>query len=225
MRREPREATSRRPNRSGAHRAATTRDAPRFVARDGASRAPCAHARATAIIADGSFFSSHRTDMAIKPCNKAALRALLSVFSAGLRASAHADLDELLLALRVMQPRNAAVDLCDVRLRIGRRDWIGALHILRTLEEQERGTPLCAALQSWCLYALHDDDWRRYAQTVLLSGDRASTVLVGRFLKVSELAMGGVGGHDDDDVAARIAQLLRLDRYQWTRHAHARGIA
>ncbi|PCE32394.1 HrpB1 family type III secretion system apparatus protein [Burkholderia ubonensis] len=162
--------------------------------------------------------------MAIKPCNKAALRALLSVFSAGLRAGAHADLDELLLALRVLQPRNAAVDLCDVRLRIGRRDWIGALHILRTLEEQERGTPLCAALQSWCLYALQDDDWRRYAQTVVLSGDRASTVLVGRFLKVDAFA-DGAGGHDDDDVAARIAQLLRLNRYQWARHAHANGIA
>ncbi|KVC96647.1 HrpB1 family type III secretion system apparatus protein [Burkholderia ubonensis] len=160
--------------------------------------------------------------MAIKPCNKAALRALLSAFSAGLRASAHADLDELLLALRVLQPRNAAVDLCDVRLRISRRDWIGALHILRTLEDQQRGTPLCAALQSWCLYALQDDDWRRYAQTVVLSGDRASTVLVGRFLKVDELA--DVVGMHDDDVAARISQLLRLDRYQWARHVHASGM-
>ncbi|WP_431824380.1 HrpB1 family type III secretion system apparatus protein [Burkholderia sp. F1] len=161
--------------------------------------------------------------MAIKPCNKAALRALLSAFSAGLRANAHADLDELLLALRILQPRNAAVDLCDVRLRISRRDWIGALHILRTLEDQQRGTPLCAALQSWCLYALQDDDWRRYAQTVVLSGDRASTVLVGRFLKVNERA-DAVGMHDDDDVAARISQLLRLDRYQWARHVHASGM-
>ncbi|AOJ84196.1 hypothetical protein WS86_26900 [Burkholderia savannae] len=161
--------------------------------------------------------------MAIKPCNKAALRALLSAFSAGLRANAHADLDELLLALRALQPRNAAVDLCDVRLRISRRDWIGALHILRTLEEQERGTPLCSALQSWCLFALRDDDWRRYAQTVLLSGDRASTALVGRFLKVNELAASDRGAHDDD-VAARVSQLLRLDRYQWARHVHASGM-
>lgn len=162
--------------------------------------------------------------MAIQSCNQAALRTLLSVFSAGLRAGAHADLDELLLALRILQPRNAAPELCDVRLRIGRRDWLGALHILRTLEEQERGTPLCAALQSWCLYALQDDDWRRYAQTVLLTGDHASTVLVGRFLKVDELVALGAAGHDDD-VATRIAQLLRLDRYQWARHAHASWIA
>ena len=82
--------------------------------------------------------------------------------------------------------------------------------------------PMCTALQSWCLYALQDDDWRRYAQTVVLSGDRASTVLVGRFLKVDELAEGA-GAHDGD-VAARISQLLRLDRYQWARHVHASGM-
>ncbi|WDD92569.1 HrpB1 family type III secretion system apparatus protein [Burkholderia sp. FERM BP-3421] len=151
--------------------------------------------------------------MAIKPCNAAASRILLSVFSAGLRANAHADLDELLLALRVLQPRSAAVDLCDVRLRISRRDWIGALHILRTLEEQDRGTPLCAALQGWCLYSIDDDDWRRYVQTVLLSGDEASTSLVGRFLRVETLAASAA-----DDVAVRIGHLLRLDRQQWARH-------
>ncbi|WP_323117799.1 HrpB1 family type III secretion system apparatus protein [Burkholderia alba] len=162
--------------------------------------------------------------MAIKPCNAAALRVLLSAFSAGLRASAHADLDELLLALRVLQPRSVAVDLCDVRLRISRRDWIGALHILRTLEEQERGTPLCTALQGWCLYSLDDDEWRRYAQMVLLCGDPASTTLVARFLKVdatSPLA----DDHYDGAVATRIAQLLRLDRYQWTRYLQTGGHA
>jgi type III secretion protein HrpB1 len=130
-------------------------------------------------------------------CSPKVLGVLLSIFSAGLRVGAHAELEELLLALRLLHPKQAAVDICEVRLYVNSRRWIEALRLLIHIEEHEPGSPAILALQGWCLYVLGDKDWRRCVAAVLRSGDATGIAIAARFLEVS-----------GESVAERIAEVL-----------------
>jgi type III secretion protein HrpB1 len=130
-------------------------------------------------------------------CSPKVLGMLLSIFGAGLRIDARADMEELLLALRLLHPKPSAVDICEVRLLVNSRKWIEALRLLIQIEEHEPGSPAILALQGWCLYVLGDKDWRRCVAAVLRSGDSTGIAIAARFLEVS-----------GESVAERIAEVL-----------------
>lgn len=121
--------------------------------------------------------------------NTTALRVLLTLFSAGLRGGARSELEELLLAIRALQPQGNVADICEVRLLIGAGQWVEALHVLRQMDASGNGSSLCSALQAWCLYTLGDKEWQRHVAAVMDGGgDAASTALVQRFLQLKQPA-------------------------------------
>lgn len=100
------------------------------------------------------------------------------------------------IASRLLHPKQAAVEVCDVRRYVNSCRWIDALRLLIHIEEHEPGSPAIAALQGWCLYVLGDKDWRRCVAEVLRSGDAAGIVIAARFFEVS-----------GESVAERIAEV------------------
>jgi type III secretion protein HrpB1 len=136
-------------------------------------------------------------------CDPVVLGVLLSVFAAGLRIGAHAELEELLIVLRLLHPKPAAVDICEVRLLIARRRWVDALRLLRQMEEQGNGSPGVWALQGWCLYVMRDTDWRRCVSAVLRAGEPTALASTARFLEVPDAG---------DATAAHIADAMERGR-------------
>jgi len=130
-------------------------------------------------------------------CSLSVLGVLLSVFSVGLRLGAHAELEELLLVLRLLHPNPSVVDICEVRLLVNSQRWMDALRLLRQLDEQGQGSPVVIALQGWCLYMLGDRDWRRCVGAILHSGDPTALAIAAKFM-----------GVEGDAVPARIAEAL-----------------
>ncbi|MEX3640307.1 HrpB1 family type III secretion system apparatus protein [Paraburkholderia sp. BR14320] len=117
---------------------------------------------------------------------------LLWIFSEGLHLDARTDLEDLLLLLRQIHPRRVIVDTYEVRMLIKSQRWLDALRLLRQIEAQGYGSPVIAALQSWCLYRLADHDWKRCALEVLHSSDTAALAVVATFLGVEGAGSAGV---------------------------------
>ncbi len=118
-------------------------------------------------------------------CTPAVLNFLLTIFAGALRVQAHAEAEELLLALRLLHPKQVVVDLCEVRLLVNAQRWVEALRLLRQIEEQGNGSPVVSALQGWCLHVLGDDAWRRCIADVVKSSDATGLTIAGKFLEVS----------------------------------------
>ncbi|RZF23375.1 hypothetical protein EVC45_44980 [Paraburkholderia sp. UYCP14C] len=114
----------------------------------------------------------------------AVLDVLLWIFSEGLHLDARTDLEDLLLLLRQIHPRRVIVDICEVRMLIKWQRWLDASRLLRQIDARGQGSPVLAALQSWCLYRLADHDWKRCAVEVLRSGDPAALAVVAKFLGI-----------------------------------------
>lgn len=138
--------------------------------------------------------------MTYKQCSFAVLSQLLTIFAGALRVHAHADAEELLLALRVVHPVPLVSDLCEVRLLINEQRWTDALRLLRQIEEQGNGSPVSSALQGWCLHVLGDRGWRRCIADVVKSNDATSIAIASKFLKV-----------DEEPVAEGVAQKVGAD--------------
>ncbi|WP_233411847.1 HrpB1 family type III secretion system apparatus protein [Paraburkholderia kururiensis] len=136
-------------------------------------------------------------------CDPVVLGVLLSIFATGLRIGAHAELEDLLIVLRLLHPKQAAVDICEVRLLIARHRWVDALRLLRQMEEQGNGSPVVWALQGWCLYVMRDTDWRRCVSAVLRAGDPTALAITARFLEVPEAG---------DATAERVADAMERGR-------------
>lgn len=135
---------------------------------------------------------------------------LLAMFSWGVRCGARAELEDMLQALRVLQPQGPIGDICEARLEIGSGNWLAASQILRQIDERGEGSPIVWALQSWCLYTLEDIEWQRCAHAVLGSGNDTATAIVDRFL--TPVDENGHFGYRSDDMRARVAEALSSSR-------------
>jgi type III secretion protein HrpB1 len=118
-------------------------------------------------------------------CTPAVLNFLLIIFAGALRVQAHAEAEELLLALRIVHPKPVVVDLCEVRLLVNAQRWDDALRLLRQIEAQGNGSPVVSALQGWCLHVLGDEAWRRCVADVIKSSDVTGLAIASKFLQVS----------------------------------------
>ncbi|WP_144114306.1 HrpB1 family type III secretion system apparatus protein [Paraburkholderia sp. BCC1886] len=136
---------------------------------------------------------------------------LLTIFSWGVRSGARAELEEMLQALRALQPNGPIGDICEARLEIASGNWLGASQTLRQVDERGEGSPIVWALQSWCLYTLDDIEWQRYAQAVLASGHDTATAIVDRFLTHHEDEASHVG-YRHDDMRVRVSEALSSSR-------------
>lgn len=146
--------------------------------------------------------------MSYTQCDASVVKMLLKLFKAGLRSSPRADLEELLEAVRVLRPGAPEPDICETQLRILMKDWIGAVHLLRDVDWRGKGSPLCSALQGWCLYELGDREWRRHVSTVLWdASDLASIALIGQFMNLP--ALRSLSTVDIDDLRATIVRALQ----------------
>ena len=137
--------------------------------------------------------------------DEAVFVSLASVFSQGLVHNGdHGDLQELLIALRALNADSPRLQLDEAQLCIRRNDWLGALHLLRETDAQGRGSPLCTALQAWCLHSLHDPEWQRHVSTVVRNtrNTRIALTVIGRFLSVNR--MPGATGNLRADIAAAL---------------------
>jgi type III secretion protein HrpB1 len=119
-------------------------------------------------------------------CTPAVLNFLLTIFAGALRTQAHAEAEELLLALRVVHPKQLVVDLCEVRLLVNAQRWVDALRLLRQIEAQGHGSPVVSALEGWCLHVLGDEAWRRCVADVVKSSDITGLTIASKFLEVAE---------------------------------------
>ena len=119
-------------------------------------------------------------------CTPAVLNFLLTIFAGALRTQAHAEAEELLLALRVIHPKQLVVDLCEVRLLVNAQRWVDALRLLRQIEGQGNGSPVVSALEGWCLHVLGDEAWRRCVADVVKSSDITGLTIASKFLEVTE---------------------------------------
>ncbi|WGS54173.1 HrpB1 family type III secretion system apparatus protein [Paraburkholderia sp. D15] len=135
---------------------------------------------------------------------------LLTMFSWGVRCGARAELEDMLQALRVLQPHGPLGDICEARLEIGSANWLAASQVLRQIDERGEGSPIVWALQSWCLYTLDDIEWQRCAHDVLASGNDTATAIVDRFLAPAD--DGAHLGYRSDDMRARVAEALSSNR-------------
>lgn len=124
--------------------------------------------------------------MSITQCSPAVLNFLLTIFAGALRVQAHAEAEELLLALRLVHPKQLVVDLCEVRLLVNAQRWVDALRLLRQIEAQGNGSPVVSALEGWCLHVLGDEGWRRCVADVLKSSDATGLTIASKFLEVKE---------------------------------------
>lgn len=124
--------------------------------------------------------------MTYNQCSPAVLNQLLTIFAGALRVQAHAEAEELLLALRILHPVPLVSDLCEVRLLINAQRWVEASHVLRQIEAQGGGSPVVAALQGWCLHTLGDEGWRRCVADVVKSEDATSITIASKFLEVND---------------------------------------
>ncbi|WP_337690241.1 HrpB1 family type III secretion system apparatus protein [Mycetohabitans sp. B46] len=132
-------------------------------------------------------------------CSDKTVGALLRLFALGMASVPSEDLDDLLLALRVLKPSSTQVDFSEANLRVRQSDWIGALRVLKSIEARHQGGAACAALIACCLYHLRDADWRRYVKLVLEDGNPIALSVVATFLKLDMRPGGHTPGMDSDD--------------------------
>jgi type III secretion protein HrpB1 len=132
--------------------------------------------------------------------------ALLAVYSWGVRCGARAELEDMLQAIRVLQPRGAIGDVCEARMEIGACNWLAASRILREADERGDGSPIVWALSSWCLHMLDDIEWQRLAHAVLDSGNDTAIAIVDRFL--TRIGDAAPAGYRSDDMRARVGEAL-----------------
>jgi type III secretion protein HrpB1 len=146
-------------------------------------------------------------------CRDEVVGLLLKIFSLGLKDAPREDLEDILLALRVLRREAFALDLGEVRLRIREADWIGAVRLLKRLESADKSNAASIALLAGCLFKLHDDEWRRYVANLLRDGangaNAAALALVSRFIETTESVRQMPNGPAVDDLRTRIADVLR----------------
>ncbi|MCG1042869.1 HrpB1 family type III secretion system apparatus protein [Mycetohabitans sp. B8] len=131
-------------------------------------------------------------------CSDKTVGALLRLFALGMASVPTEDLDDLLLALRVLRPSSTQVDFSEANLRVRQSDWIGALRVLKPIEARHQGSAACAALIACCLYHLRDTEWRRYVELVLGDGNPVALSVVATFLKLNMHPGGETSGMDSD---------------------------
>jgi type III secretion protein HrpB1 len=131
-------------------------------------------------------------------CSPPVLNALMSVFSAGMRIGAPAELDDMLIMLRTWQPHSPLADVCQARLLINHSQWREASQLLRHVTDHHAGLPIVTALNALCLFMLQDDEWRRCASDVVTLGNETALAVVARFLNVTD------GDVSSEDLAARV---------------------
>ncbi|WP_144161883.1 HrpB1 family type III secretion system apparatus protein [Paraburkholderia sp. BCC1885] len=142
-------------------------------------------------------------------CRDDVIALLLKIFTLGLKDAPREDLEDMLLALRVLRRDALPIDLGEVRLHIRGADWIGAVRLLKRLEWAEKANTASIALLAGCLFKLNDSEWRRYASKVLRDGGNpAALALVGKFMQLDETArpVHEVGG--GDELRTRIADVV-----------------
>ncbi|QCP48646.1 hypothetical protein FAZ95_05235 [Trinickia violacea] len=143
-------------------------------------------------------------------CRDEVVGMLLKIFSLGLKDAPREDLEDILLALRVLRRDALALELGEVRLRIRETDWIGAVRLLKRLESVDKSNAASIALLAGCLFKLQDDEWRRYVANLLGDGaNGAALALVSRFIETSETVRHLPNGPAVDDLRTRIADVLR----------------
>ncbi|WP_323073915.1 HrpB1 family type III secretion system apparatus protein [Mycetohabitans endofungorum] len=131
-------------------------------------------------------------------CSDKTVGALLRLFALGMASVPSEDLDDLLLALRVLKPSSTHVDFSEANLRVRQSDWIGALRVLKSIEARHQGGAACAALIACCLYHLRDTEWRRYVELVLEDGNPVALSVVATFLRLNMRPGGNTSGVDSD---------------------------
>jgi len=117
-------------------------------------------------------------------CSPAVLRAMTSIFSAGVQIGHLADLQDILVALRTWQANNPVADVCEARILINERKWYEAAQLLQHVTANHRNMPLVSALYALCLYMSKDPEWRRCARETVASGNSSAIAIVARFLNV-----------------------------------------
>lgn len=139
---------------------------------------------------------------------------LQKIFSLGLKAAPRDDLEDLLLALRILRPGLPSIDFSEVHMRIRQMDWAGALHVLKAMEASDSASTVCLALLGCCLYKLGDDEWRRYIALVLKErNNTAAVAMVAKFLQMAD--QPGIDNHAlpvPDQLRTQIADILRSAR-------------
>jgi type III secretion protein HrpB1 len=147
--------------------------------------------------------SSREANMSDLQCSPPVLNALMSVFSAGMRVGAPAELDDMLIMLRTWQPHSPLADVCEARLLINHSQWREASHLLRHVTDHHAGLPIVTALNALCLFMLQDDEWRRCASDVVALGNETALALVARFLDLPDSAS------PTEDLAARVTAAIQ----------------
>lgn len=120
-------------------------------------------------------------------CSWIGARALSSVFAAGLAHADRADLEDLMMALRVLSPDAAVADLCEARLLMRSNRWLDALRMLAQVDgngAHEGGASKVNVLRAWCLLQLREPRWRSCIDAALGSAD-AGAVAAATALLVS----------------------------------------
>lgn len=120
-----------------------------------------------------------------RQCSDKTVSALLRLFAAGMASASCDDLEDLLLALRVLRPSLTSIDFSEANLRVRQTDWIGALRLLKAMEARHRGNAACFALIACCLYHIRDNEWKRYVELVLEDDNPAALSVVATFLKIN----------------------------------------
>ncbi|KAG0166414.1 ATP-dependent RNA helicase HrpB [Apophysomyces sp. BC1015] len=149
-----------------------------------------------------------------RQCSDKTVGALLRLFAAGMASASSDDLEDLLLALRVLRPSSTSVDFSEANLHVRQSDWIGALRVLKTMEGRHQGNAACFALIGCCLYHLRDSEWRRYVELVLESGNPAALSVVSTCLKLNE-RLGSdaiVPSNDPEQIRAQIERAFASAR-------------
>jgi type III secretion system HrpB1/HrpK family protein len=142
-------------------------------------------------------------------CRDDVIALLLKIFALGLKDAPREDLEDMLLALRVLRRDALPIDLGEVRLHIRNADWIGAVRILKRLEWAEKANTASIALLAGCLFKLNDSEWRRYASKVLRDGGNpAALALVGKFMQIGESSRPVHEVSSGDELRTRIADVV-----------------
>lgn len=118
--------------------------------------------------------------------NPTAVRVLLSVFAEGLACADRSDLEDVLIALRVVSPIASLADLCEARLMMQENRWSDALQLLNQLEAQDSASPKVRVLRAWCLMQLGERSWRGCIDSALDSEDPLAVAAANAFLASAE---------------------------------------
>jgi type III secretion protein HrpB1 len=132
---------------------------------------------------------------------------LFAIFNEGMRIKAHSDVDDLLSALRELEPPGPFIELCEARVQLSRQNWPEASRILKDIESQRGDISLVSALRALSLLMLHDDEWRQCAARAVENGDRPSLCIIASFLRLHEYDQ--LESVDSAELATQIAEAVR----------------